>query len=164
MVKIIDGLKVEKKANWYGLGKIIIHYNDLDDLKLNVKYASGSPVPKIKRQMISEEMAALLMNLIDTSEINFELGKQLSDYEKDVLSQIMKTSGLGKQLSFTKSKLEPSRRDLKIRYNVLVGEFEAGNNSPEVIKELMEIMNKLVRLNVIDPEQKNEMIDEINKL
>ncbi len=114
--------------------------------------------------MISEEMSALLMNLIDTSEINFELGKQLSDYEKDILDQIMKISGLGKQLGFTKSKLEPSRPDLKMRYNVLVGEFEAGNNSPEVIKELMEIMNTLVRQNVIDPDQKDEMINEISNI
>lgn len=46
MVKIIDGLKVEEKANWSRLGKIIIRYSDLDDLKLNVTYASSSPVLK----------------------------------------------------------------------------------------------------------------------
>jgi hypothetical protein len=164
MVKIVDGLNVMNAGKWYRCGKIIIHYDNLDDLKLNCKYATGSQIPKLPKTSISEEMSALLMGLLDTQELNFQLAKQLKDNEKDLLAQLMKTSGLSKQLNFTKSKIEPSRSDLKLRYNVLIGEIEAGNNSTIIVQELKAVIEKLMKLNVIEQSQGVDMIDELKDI
>jgi hypothetical protein len=164
MVKIVDVLNVQNVGKWFRFGKIIIHYDNLDDLKLNCKYASGSQIPKLPKTSISEEMSALLMSLIDTQEINFQLAKQLKDSEKDLLVQLMKTSGLSKQLNFTKSKIEPSRSDLKLRYNVLIGEIEAGNNSEVIVQELKTVIEKLIKLNLIAEDSGKEMIDELKDI
>ena len=164
MVKIVDGLNVMNAGKWYRCGKIIIHYDNLDDLKLNCKYATGSQIPKLPKTSISEEMSALLMGLLDTQELNFQLAKQLKDNEKDLLAQLMKTSGLSKQLNFTKSKIEPSRSDLKLRYNVLIGEIEAENNSTVIVQELKAVIEKLMKLNVIEQSQGVDMIDELKDM
>jgi hypothetical protein len=164
MVKINDVLSLSNAAKWYRLGRIIINYDNLDELNLNVKYASGSQIPKIPRTVISEEMSALLMSLVDTQELNFELGKQLKDHEKDLLGLIMKTSGLAKQLKFIKSKIEPSRSDMKLRYNVLIGELEAGNNSQIIIQELKEVIEKLIKLNLMTSTQGEELIEDLRDI
>jgi len=53
---------------------------------------------------------------------------------------------------------------LKNRYNVLSGEIEAGNNSADVKKELIDIIKLLVEKKVISKSDSIEMINEINEI
>ena len=55
MVKIDKGVEIKSKAKWRTFGKFIINIVDLDDFVLNVRYLSGSQVPKFKKHDISEE-------------------------------------------------------------------------------------------------------------
>jgi acyl-CoA-binding protein len=164
MVKIEKGVEIKSKAKWRTFGKFIINIVDLDDLVLNVRYLSGSQVPKFKKQDVSEEFYNILSYLLDTAEINYELIKQLSEKEKGLLDKLITLAGLKKQLNYKKSKTEPSILDLKNRYNVLSGEIEAGNNSADVKKELIDIIKLLVEKKVISKSDSIEMINEINEI
>jgi hypothetical protein len=164
MVKIDQGVEIKTKARWKTFGKFIINVIDLDEMILNIRYISGSQVPKFKKVDITEEFYNLLSHLLDTGEINYEVIKQLSDKEKGLVDKLITSAGLKKQLNYKKSKTEPSILDLKNRYNVLSGEIEAGNNSPDIKKELIDIIKLLVDKKIINKLDSIEMINEINEI
>jgi hypothetical protein len=164
MVKIEKGVEIKSKAKWRTFGKFIINIVDLDDLVLNIRYISGSQVPKFKKHDVSEELYNVLSHLLDTGEINYELIKQLNEKEKGLLDKLITLAGLKKQLNYKKAKTEPSILDLKNRYNVLSGEIEAGNNSPDVKKELIDTIKLLVEKKVLSKVDSIEMINEINEI
>ena len=164
MVKFDEGIKIVSRNRWKSFGKFIINYNDLDDLRLNVRYTSGSQVPKIKKQDITIEFYNVITHLLDTGEINYTLIKELTDKEKDLLDNLINSAGLKKQLNYKPSKTEMSTSDLKNKYNIFSGEIEAGNNSPKVKQELKEIINKLVEKRVISKANATEMLNELNEI
>lgn len=164
MVKFDEGIKIVSRNRWKTFGKFIINYNDLDDLKLNIRYISGSQVPKMKKQDISIELYNVISSLIDTGEINYTLIKDLKDKEKELLDDLIIRAGLKKQLNFKPSKMEMSTSDLKNKFNILSGEIEAGNNSPKVKQDLTEVINKLVAKRVISKANAVEMLNELKEI
>ena len=164
MVKFDEGIKIVSRNRWKTFGKFIINYNDLDDLKLNIRYISGSQVPKMKKQDISIELYNVISSLIDTGEINYTLIKDLKDKEKELLDDLIIRAGLKKQLNYKASKTEMSTSDLKNKFNILSGEIEAGNNSPKVKQDLTEVINKLVAKRVISKANAVEMLNELKEI
>ena len=164
MVKFDEGIAIVSRNRWKTFGKFIINYNELDDMKLNVRYISGSQVPKMKKQDISIEFYNVITTLLDTGEINYTLIKDLQDKEKDLLDNLITSAGLKKQLGYKPSKTEMSSTDLKNKYNILSGEIEAGNNSPKVKQDLTEVINKLVSKRLISKANAVEMLNELNEI
>ena len=78
-----------------------------------------------------------------------------------ILNNLIKSSGLSKQLNYRASKIEASTKDLKDRFNILTGELQAGNNSKIIKNQLIEVINQLVEHKVIKQEDSIEMISEL---
>ena len=127
-----------------------------------MKHPSGSQVPKLPKQTIEIDLYNVIAHLLDTKEINYTLMKELSKQEKKLFNLLMDISGLSKQLNYKKNKIEASEKDLKLRYNVLSGEIEAGNNNDEIKEELIEVIQNLVNIKAISKKDSVEMIEELN--
>ena len=82
------------------------------------------------------------------SVINQKMFENLDKEEKTFISSLMRKSGLAKMLNIFPEDEEASEAkelylQLKERYEILDGEIEAGNNNPEVKKELEQVKKQL---------------------
>lgn len=156
--------KVFLKRNNKRFGKLQINVSELYKNKLMVAYVSGSPFQKIKTKTISEDLASILIDIIETegkNEINEDILGRLSSEERDIFSTIIDYSGLR---SYLRLKNKPRTINQCIaRFQVLQGSIEAGNDSIEVIKEAVELLKILVLANKIDKEEADTIIESLNE-
>ena len=148
------------KKNYKKFYKLQINVMKLLDNKLMVLYETGSPFSRyIKTQTISPEFASVLLNLIDTNELNYEMIKRLTEEEKKLFNIIMTQSGAKTELKYKEPEL--TEEDLLKRFELLQGSIRSGNNSNEVLKEGIDILKRLNKLGRIDDEQLNEILNSL---
>ena len=148
------------KKNYKKFYKLQINVMKLLDNKLMVLYETGSPFSRyIKTRTISPEFASVLLNLIDTNELNYEMIKRLTEEEKKLFNIIMTQSGAKTELKYKEPEL--TEEDLLKRFELLQGSIQAGNNSNEVLKEGIDILKRLNKIGRIDDEQLNEILNSL---
>ena len=156
--------KVFLKRNNKRFGKLQINITELYKNKLMIAYISGSPFQKSKTKKITEDLASLLIDIIETegkNEINEDTLGRLSSEERDIFNTIIDYSGLR---SFLKLKDKPRTINQCIaRFQVLQGSIEAGNDNKEVLKEAIELLKILVLANKIDKEEADSIIESLNE-
>ena len=162
MVKITDGLKLKTDYSYREFGKFIIQYKFLLDNILLVKYKSYAPIPTIKRQDISDDLKDIIINIFDTGEINYQLGKTLNQSEKDLLTSLITKSGLKEQLKFNKINLLEDIKDIINDFNVLKGIIIAGNDNPDIITKIKVVLDKLVLYKRITKKDALEIINDLS--
>ena len=162
MVKITDGLKLKTDYSYREFGKFIIQYKFLLDNILLVKYKSYAPIPTIKRQDISDDLKDIIINIFDTGEINYQLGKTLIQSEKDLLTSLITKSGLKEQLKFNKVHLLEDIKDIINDFNVLKGIIIAGNDNPDIITKIKVVLDKLVLYKRITKKDALEIINDLS--
>ena len=162
MVKITDGLKLKTDYSYREFGKFIIQYKFLLDNILLVKYKSYAPIQTIKRQDISDDLKDIIINIFDTGEINYQLGKTLIQSEKDLLTSLITKSGLKEQLKFNKFNLLEDIKDIVNDVNVLKGIIIAGNDNPDIITKIKVVLDKLVLYKRITKKDALEIINDLS--
>lgn len=159
--QVAEGLK--NIPLFYEFGKFAIHRKKLDDNILLVKYKkSRGPVRKFEAQRkISDPFATLLLDVIDTGTINYELVKDLDQSDKDTFEDLLKRADLVRVLKYQRSKALITDDDLKTRFEVLQGEIMAGNDNIEIIREAKEMIKLLVSKGMMEKKEANEIISEL---
>lgn len=148
------------KKNYKKFYKLQINVMQLLDNKLMILYETGSPFNKyIKSRTISPELSSILLNLIDTNELNYEMIKRLTEEDKKLFNIIMTKSGAKTELKYKEPEL--SEEDLIKRLEILQGSIRAGNNNNDILKEGIEIIRKLNKLGRINDEQMKEIINDL---
>ena len=148
------------KKNYKKFYKLQINVMKLLDNKLMILYETGSPFSRyIKTRTISPEFASVLLNLIDTNELNYEMIKRLTEEEKKLFNIIMTQSGAKTELKYKEPEL--TEEDLLKRFLILQGSIRSGNNSNEVLKEGIDILKRLNKIGRIDDEQLNEILNSL---
>lgn len=132
-----------KEVNYYTFGKFVLNRKRLNDENiLLVKYPkSNAPVPKIRRTKITDDFKNLINDMLDTQQINIQLQKELSDEEQDLLDLLLGLAGIKDKLGFRK--VSKDINDYMKRFEVLRGAIVAGNDSPDIRTELIEIIDLL---------------------
>lgn len=147
---IKNGLNTEKltliERRYSSFGKYIINHYQLNNNKLIIKCKTLSPVPQLKQTVISDDLKRLLIDLLDTSELNIDLQKKIEIKEVELLELLLKLSGLQSKLQYKRYKR--SIDDYVNRFEVLRGGLLAGNESPELKAELIDIIKLLNNKNI----------------
>ena len=147
------------KKNYVKFGILQIHHRDIYDNKLKVLYLSGSPFPKVRSQMVSDDLQSLIVDIIETNaenEIDNTTVQKLTNRERDIFHTLIKSSGLQQKLKY---KYKPrSIDDVKKRFEVVQGSIEAGNDSKEVIDEALDLVKILMLAGKIDPEEGKDLL------
>jgi hypothetical protein len=156
---------VETKRNYKAFGKLQINELELHSKnKLMVCYLTKSPVmdKELKTQIISEELASIIIGIIDTlpdNEIDIRKVNRLSEKERNIFNKLILRSGLAKDLKY---KEKPRTiQDMVERFEILQGSLMAGNDSPEVIKEAIDLIKLLNTAGKINTEDALELIKSI---
>jgi hypothetical protein len=111
--------------------------------KLMIYLVTGSPCTTIKNQKISDDLATILIDLLEhygKNEVNEDLLGRLSSAERDLYKSILDRSGLRK---FLKIKDKPRTiKQVIARFELLQGAIEAGNTAREIIQEALQLFCK----------------------
>ena len=161
--KFSEGIEC-KKNTYVEFGKFMIQTKFLNDNILLVKYKSYAPVPTIKRTNVSSLFSSIIQDLLISKEINYKLLSELDEKEQLLFTNLLNKSGLTNTLNYDKRKVELSASKLVEKYNILKGQIVAGNNNPEIMKDIEELLPKLVNVKRITQETADEILELIKDL
>jgi len=114
---------------------------------LSLKTKSGHTIEGFKNTKVSDTdtFVEIIMKMYKDDNID-NLIKNLSNTETGLYNSILYMAGLHKKFQ---SKHNETLDKLKAKFKVCEGEILSGNNNPEVLKELKDILLKLHHLNAI---------------
>jgi hypothetical protein len=157
------GIECKNKAHYKTFGKFIINCDLLvNDYILLVKYSgSYAPVPSLKRTTIGDALQKAILELLDSSKINYDLLKDCNHHDRQVFERLITRAGLHKQLDYDKNLCKMNENGLKLRFEILRGEILADNNNQEIVDELIYIINELMEIKVISASDGKDLLEEL---
>lgn len=152
------GIKVENKR-FVPFGKYVINKNRLiNDRVLSIRTIKGSSVG-IKPLRISPQMIKVVNSMID-NKFDDKLYSSLKDDEKEYLYTVSKKSNLLDKFNIN-SPDKQKEEELFNKFKVVEGQFVAGNNNPQLIKEYKLLLLKMKRFKLMEPDEVNEILEEL---
>ena len=159
--RVGSGISYEEKPRYVEFGKYCIHLGQLekDDL-LNVKYLkTNATIPKFPPTAVSEQLKDFLIDLIERGTANTRTYSKIPPEERKLFQEISMGAGVFAQLNLPKTTLDNDALEEK-RFEILRGEWIAGNNAPMIIKELRKLIMKFMSVGKINRRTgKNLLID-----
>jgi hypothetical protein len=132
------GIGVKQYPKLIKFGKIYISADELyykNILKVrNYKKHAIVGIPNVK---VSEDLATILLKIIDGGKVSKSNLNLLSKKERHIYDQICIMSGLHKTHDNT---FDTTAQELKQQLETVEGEIMAGNNNPELLKEVHRLL------------------------
>ena len=143
-IKIGKGLSVKETPTYREFGKYAIHIPQLEQQDLlNVKYKSLGGIPKFKPMPVSDIFRDFLLDLLENGKVNQRVYLQIEPKERKVFEEMAIGAGIWNGLGLKRTTTSTDEEDRK-RFELLKGEYIAGNNSPKVLQELRRIVVKFI--------------------
>jgi len=165
-IKVGAGVQLEEsKPKYERFGKFIIHTPQLHKNILNFKYPSEGRVPNLPRMNIDDDTKDLIFNILETGKLSENQFNKLPQSSQDHLIKAIKGAGLEDILFKGKSKVyTKDEKEDRERFNILKGEFDAGNDNPKLIKELRGLVIKFSNSGIIPKKQGLEFLTILNDI
>lgn len=160
---MMENKKLKKNNVEFGkfqINEIELHAHN----KLMVSYLSGSPFMPIKSQKISDELASIIIEIIDTkgkNEVDIKKVNRLSEKERNIFSTLVIKAGLSKDIKYKETPLTVD--DMIARFELLQGAIIAGNNSPIIVEEVVNLIKMLNLAGKINDIDSLELLNELKK-
>ena len=117
-----------------------------------MKYPCGVRVNA--KKPISHKLQSIIKDLALTGDYDRDIYAALTASEKKYLEDILRKADVDHPLvgehDYDKGMRKRANKDLK-RFELLKGELRVGNNSPDILIELKDIIERLVEAGCIDP-------------
>lgn len=155
----------DKYSKFRQLGKYFLHIPSLSKSMINLRYPSLVGIPSIPQKFVSIDFIEMLWKLVDENVFERNLFNRLNEEEQDYFRflarkcQFDQTIGLGVGKAQTKEEIEEVKR-----FELLKGTIIAGNNSPEVLKELRQYVLKFLSEKRIPKQAGHDLLYEISCL
>ena len=128
-------------------GKYYIDLNKLNDNVLCVKYSTNdAQLPHVKVERISNKAKEVVKDIIN-EKYDHRIFEMLSDGDKRIIKRFCKATK--QDIDFQ----DTMDTEFQQRYEVLLGEFENGNNNPELKAELKRFVIEAIQENKIPRHQ-----------
>ena len=134
-MKIGEGIKVYKRPVNIEFGKYVLNTNKLDKQILHLKGRAGGALSWFQPVPISDAFTELLNDMISTNTVNKHLLKSLDKDEQRTFYEVCDKSGLLSHFKLEKPE-DTTEKDLMNKFQILLGEFKAGSNSPLLFQQL----------------------------
>ena len=144
----------------YGkFGKLLILLNKLFYKNiLSLKYNSGHSIQGFNNTKVSDAFVEIIMELYKNNDVS-NLIKNLNTDERTLLNSIIYMAGLNKKIITNTSE---TISGLKEKYQVIEGGILAGNDNPQLLEELKEVLLKLNHLGAISPSEIKKYLKQFN--
>jgi len=138
------GIELGEKPQYLTLGKYVINYGQLADKDiLNVKYPSLGRIPSLPPVAVSDAFKEFMIELLDTGKMNKRAYEYVPIEEKKLFEKITTGAGLTQKLGVKKTITDNDKAEAD-RFELLRGEYLAGNNAQSVIRELRRFVVKFM--------------------
>lgn len=146
----------QRKAGWRPFGpRFLINEKKLkNESKLAFIYPnSGQKPAQLRNQELSPAMQAAFLSYLNNEPMDvMSLTPEENEYLRFVWTYAKIAKPVHKTPTYkTKPKQYVSKKDLQTRIKVLLGEFSAGNDSPEIFKELNSKIKTLMQKHPLTP-------------
>lgn len=164
-LKIIKGYGIQPESiqedEYVQLGKICINKTLLETCRqLEVVNQKMRKNPKLSAGTVSDAMKIVLERLLSSRPaLDWAFVEKLSQEEKEFLSRLLKTAGVDKTLGFQISGSGSSQDEE--RFKIVSGEILAGNDNPEIVKELKMLTLRLRADGKITPKKFSSIMEQI---
>jgi hypothetical protein len=138
------GIDLAERPQYLTLGKYVINYPQLADKDiLNVKYPSLGRIPSLPPVAISDAFKEFMIDLFETGKVNKRAYEYIPVEERKLFEKIATGAGLIQKLGIKKT-ITDSDKEEADRFELLRGEYLAGNNAQSVIRELRRFVVKFM--------------------
>lgn len=142
--KIGKGVEYVSEPHYRQLGKYAVNMRQLKDRDiLNVKFHSLGRVPQFKPTPISDVFKDYLLELLENGKSNARIYDQVPTEERLLFEKIATGAGISHAIKLKKTITDEDKAD-NDRFNILKGEYLAGNNSVALLKELRKLVVKFI--------------------
>jgi hypothetical protein len=134
-LKIGEGIKVKREPVNVEFGKYILNTNQLKKQVLHVKNRAGGALSWFQPIPMSDAFAELINDMLQTNAVNKHLLKTLDNEEQKIFYELCDRAGILKEFKLVRPE-DNSEKELEKKFQILLGEYQAGNNSPLLIQQL----------------------------
>ena len=164
--KVGKGVKLENQENptYRQFGKYVLHIPHLvNNNTANFKYPSLGSIPSIKPLTVSDDYKDLILDVLQTGKLNKKELERLPQSEIKHFERVAVGAGLVEQLGLKLGNTEEDKADSK-RFELLRGEYLAGNNNQDLIKELRMLITKFINTGRIHKNEGLNLLLELSTL
>jgi len=160
--KVGRGISVKETPSYKEYGKYAIHIPQLEqhDL-LNIKYKSLGQIPKFKPIAVSDVFRDFILDLLDNGKPNIRVYTQIPTEERKYFEEMSIGAGVWNSLGLKRTTTSTDEEE-NTRFELLRGEYLAGNNNPKVIGELRKLVVKMMNDGRIRKNQGVELLMELS--
>jgi len=148
--------------NQKNFGNYSLSLNSLKKGFLYVRYPSGAAIPHFPKVMISSRFRRIINDLIYEDRFVEEDYTGLDDTEKKLFDDLITLCKLDKKDNVKiyrhKKYSDKDRDEIIKRFNILKGELLAGNDNPNLVKELKLLVIKMQNDKIISKTESNKLI------
>jgi hypothetical protein len=156
------GLSVKQTPSYIQYGKYAIHLPQLEQQDiLNVKYKSLGNIPKYKPIAVSDVFRDFILDLLDNGKVNPRVYNQIENAERKYFEEMSMGAGVWNALGLERTTTSNDEQE-RNRFEILKGEYLAGNNSPKLITELKRLLIKMMSDGRIKKNQGTELLIELS--
>lgn len=157
------GLVAEQPQKYIDFGKFVLHYPQLVEKNIfNLKYKSLGNIPQLSPFKVSEDFKDFLTDLIDRGKLSDKLYSRLDEDEKKRFERIVTFAKLNNKLGVKRVDLneqENNNRNEKMNpFELVRGEWVAGNNNDNVKKELITLIYDFTKGGMINEEDGKDIL------
>jgi len=161
-VKVGKGLSIKQTPSYREYGKYAIHIPQLEQQDiLNVKYKSLGGIPKFKPIPVSDVFRDFILDLLENGKPNSRVYTQIAPEERKFFEEMSIGAGVWNGLGLKRTTTSTDEEENK-RFEILRGEYMAGNNNPKVISELRKLVVKMMNDGRIRKNQGVELLMELS--
>lgn len=143
-IRIGKGVDYEAEPSYRQLGKYVVNMPQLKNRDiLNVKFRSLGRIPQLKPIPISEVTKEFVLELLNTGKASQRIFDQIPLEEKKYLEKTFVGAGIIETLKLKRVISEADQKENE-RFELLKGEYLAGNNSAALLKELRKLVVKFM--------------------
>lgn len=161
-MKVGRGIAVKETPSYREYGKYAIHLPQLEQQDtLNVKYKSLGQIPKFKPIPVSDIFRDFILDLLDNGKANARVYTQIPTDERKFFEEMSIGAGVWNGLGLKRTTTSNDEEENK-RFELLKGEYMAGNNNPKVMSDLRRLIVKMMNDGRIRKSQGVELLMELS--
>jgi hypothetical protein len=158
--KVDTSHKVEKVPSYIEFGKHLLHQHNLLGGILQIRRHSGNIINELPRQAIGGKLKNVLIKLTGTGSPSFEDINELNTHEKEILNKVVKHCKIDQRLLVPTPDKTKEEQDMN-RLQILSGEITAGQNNPQVVRELKTLLLRLKNSGRIPKREAHEIMEDL---
>ena len=157
------GLVAPPPDRFLSFGKFWIHMPSLKQSKLNIKYPSFARIAELPIVPISTALKNFIRDLVENQRMNIKAYQNLKESDRKLFNKVARRAKIDEFLGIDEEDEDAQEKEHRIeRFNILKGEIDAGNDAPQVRKEMKQILSRFISDGTISKSAGTQLLIELS--